>query len=315
LDAGEFKGLLAFLEKCNELLMRDSRHDQTQGQADELRQLVVIVPAYEPGDAFCALIPALRAAGFSRTIVVNDGSASATSWRFERAAQQGSIILAHPTNRGKGEALKTAFRYALEHYADSPGVVTCDADGQHLVGDVVAVAERFLRHQSAIVLGARRFDGACVPFRNRFGNSVTRWLFCRIVGISLLDTQTGLRAIPRGLLDSLIEAKTSKYDFELEMLIRGLERATPVQEVPIVALYPVARNGAGAFDVRSHFKPVRDSLRICFVLLRFIGDSIRAALSSPMLLVKRHSPATPRPNVAKKISPLPPAEARPFAAK
>ena len=37
-------------------------------------------------------------------------------------------------NRGKGGALKTGFAYALEHGFD--GVITLDADGQHLPREI-----------------------------------------------------------------------------------------------------------------------------------------------------------------------------------
>src|SRR5947207_6831220 len=143
--------------------MQISGVGQSRDQTDDLRQVVVIVPTYQPSDAFSTLIPALRAAGFARIVVVNDGSAAETHWRFEEAVQQGAVILQHSRNRGKGAALKTGFQFVLDHFPATVGVVTCDADGQHLVPDIVSVARAFLHDPSKVVLGSRTFDSA-VPF-------------------------------------------------------------------------------------------------------------------------------------------------------
>ena len=86
-------------------------------------------------------------------------------------------MLQHAVNQGKGRALKTAFSYYLEHYdtACYHGVVTADADGQHLPEDIMKVAsaimsspgqlaELSLQQENTLALGIRDFDEAEVPF-------------------------------------------------------------------------------------------------------------------------------------------------------
>ena len=229
---------------------------------------VIVIPAYEPPPALVGLVTDLSR---DRTvIVVDDGSSAACRPIFERvAARPQVVVLAHAVNRGKGHALKTAFNYFLLNAPpDSPGVVTADADGQHLPVDVRRVAEQLERSRTSLVLGGRTFEGA-VPFRSRFGNSLTRVVVRLLLGRTIFDTQTGLRGIPRSFLPELVQVEGGRYEFELEMLVQATRRRMTIEEIPIQTVY----GGAG----QSHFNPLRDSLRIYFVFLRFLGLSIATA--------------------------------------
>ncbi len=230
---------------------------------------VVVIPAYEPTRLLLSLVEELSADG--RTIiVVNDGSSSHCADTFARvAACPHVVMLAHAVNLGKGQALKTAFNHVLLNTpADAVGVVTADADGQHLAADIRRVAARLERGPGALVLGSRTFEGR-VPLRSRVGNVVTRAVFRLLIGRSLIDTQTGLRGIPRSFLAELTQVEAGRYEFELEMLVRAAERRMPIEEVTIQTVY-------GSF-AKSHFNPLRDSLRIYFVFLRFTGLSMVTA--------------------------------------
>src|SRR5204863_1625446 len=107
----------------------------------------------------------------------------------------------------KGQALKTAFNHVLLHApADAVGVVTADADGQHLAADIRRVAERLEQARTtgaALILGSRTF-AKDVPLRNRFGNVLTRGVFRLVIGRAIGDTPTALRGIPRGFLAALM---------------------------------------------------------------------------------------------------------------
>ena len=53
------------------------------------------------------------------------------------------------------------------------------------------------------------------------------------MGHRLSDTQTGLRAIPRGLMERMLRVSASGYEFELEMLIAARHLDVEVIEEPI----------------------------------------------------------------------------------
>ena len=224
-------------------------------------EIVAIVPAYNPDEALLRLVDALR--GRLPVLVVDDGSEDASV--FERLpGGEGVTVLTHAANRGKGAALKTAFRHVVEHRPDAAGVVTVDADGQHLPADALKVAARLGESIAAgsVVLGVRRFDGA-VAMRSRLGNQLTRGVVRALLGIRLSDTQTGLRGIPATLLPSLIDIPLDRYEFETEMLRTIGEARLDFEEIPIRTVYFESNRG-------SHFHPLLDSMRIYRVLLRHV---------------------------------------------
>jgi len=146
------------------------------------------------------------------------------------------------------------------------GVVTADADGQHAVKDIVAVAQRLRDTPDALVIGTRRFVGE-VPWRSRLGNSATRLVFRLLVGKKLQDTQSGLRGIPRDYIPRLLRIEATGYEFELDMLITCKHGQWPIAEQPIETIYLEGNKS-------SHFDPLWDSMKIYFVLLRFMAASL-----------------------------------------
>jgi glycosyltransferase involved in cell wall biosynthesis len=238
--------------------------------AGDPRRAVIVIPAYEPAAKLVELVEELHRDSRA-IIIVDDGSSAGCREVFARVASlPGVTLLAHAVNLGKGQALKTAFNHVLLHTSDEcVGVVTADADGQHLAADIRKVAERLEQdgERAALILGSRAFQGT-VPLRSRIGNVLTRRIFTLLIGRALTDTQTGLRGIPRAFLAELMQLEANRYEFELEMLIRATRRM-PVEELTIATVY-------GSF-AKSHFNPLRDSLRIYFVFLRFISLSIITA--------------------------------------
>lgn len=223
---------------------------------------VIIIPAFEPDQILIDLIFGLIAHQNCHIILVNDGSGIAAKPIFDAFEKYPQVtILCHVENQGKGQALKTAFRYFLDYFPKScRGVITADADGQHTLIDIVKMSETQMIHPEKLILGVRGFEGK-VPFRSRFGNQLTRYVFWLFFGKKLKDTQTGLRAIPRTFLAELLKIPTCGYEFELEMLIKALRYHVQIEELPIDTIY-LERNTS------SHFKPLLDSLRIYFVFLR-----------------------------------------------
>jgi putative flippase GtrA len=156
--------------------------------------------------------------------------------------------------------------HILVHHPDCAGVVTVDADGQHAVADILSVADELRKNPRNVILGARRFDTA-VPLRSRFGNAVSRYVYRFLIGLNLGDTQTGLRGIPRRLMELCLGIRANRYEFETEQLVIIQASRIPVQEIPIETIYIDGNRD-------SHFRPLRDSARIYFVLLRYSVASL-----------------------------------------
>ncbi|MCB1224388.1 MAG: glycosyltransferase family 2 protein [Verrucomicrobiales bacterium] len=224
----------------------------------------VLIPALQPGSGLRGVVSALAADERVRRIwLIDDGSGSEFAERFEEAAAVSEKVrlLRHPMNLGKGVALRTGMQAFLAEREEAEVLVTADADGQHLPEDILRVAERAVECPDALVLGTRAF-GEGTPLRSQFGNSLTKWVFRLLTGISLTDTQTGLRGIPLGLMGALLRVDARRYQFELVMLLQAFARRFRFETVPIQTVY-LENNAA------SHFNPVVDSIRIYWVFVRF----------------------------------------------
>jgi putative flippase GtrA len=172
-------------------------------------------------------------------------------------------------NLGKGAALKTGMNHAACASPEAAGVVTADADGQHAVADVLKTARALAERRTHLVLGTRGFAGD-VPLRSRLGNTITRAVMRAVSGESLADTQTGLRGIPMAFVPELLRSRVSGYEFELEMLMSCRHSGRPITQVPISTIYIDGNRS-------SHFNPLRDSMRVYFVFLRFSAVSLLTA--------------------------------------
>jgi len=221
-------------------------------------KIVVVIPAYEPEDSLVGLISSLQP-DFARIVVVDDGSKRADAVFARVAEMEGVTLLRHAVNRGKGAALKTAFAAIMKDFPDAAGVVTADADGQHLPADIASVAKSTLDHPDRFTLGVRAFDGD-VPLRSRFGNAWSRWFFFLLTGTMVYDTQTGLRGIPSKFLPELCDMPGDRYEYESSMLVAAARMKEKPVQVRIKTVYLEGNR-------TSHFNPIRDSIRTQSALL------------------------------------------------
>lgn len=230
----------------------------------------VIIPAYKPDNKLIELITALNEKSFSKIIIVDDGNGDQIKRLLANTAGDKIIILQHAVNLGKGRALKTAYNYILTQLPDIEVIVTADADGQHKVIDIVSVANKALSGNFDLVLGCRHFKGN-IPLRSQIGNLVTAAIFKFFIGINISDTQTGLRALPAKNLKYLLNIKGERYEYETNVLLKAKHLEWAITEVPIETVY-IENNKS------SHFNPLRDSMRIYFLIFRFFASSISSAI-------------------------------------
>ena len=235
-------------------------------------RIPVVIPAYEPDEKLIGLMDELVRAQFSPIIVVDDGSEKEEHGRiFDAVRQKGAVVLEHAVNLGKGRALKTAFNYCLTEYPDLIGVITADSDGQHTPEDIGKCMDALASDDKALVLGVRNFDEAGIPARSVFGNKVTRVVMKFLTGISISDTQTGLRGIPAEFMKFLLSEKGERFEFETNMLLDAKEQGITIKEVPIDTIY-LEENKS------SHFNPIKDSIRIYAIFAKFLFSSLSSSI-------------------------------------
>ena len=227
--------------------------------------LIVVIPAYEPPENFIDYVKTLSCSA-KAIVVVNDGSGSAYDSVFERiSAVSGATVLSYGENRGKGSALKFAFAYCVENFAESDIIVTADCDGQHSVRDVLRVHKASLEHKGALILGSRSFDGDNVPKKSKQGNRMIRRIFKFFYGLDLYDTQTGLRGFSVADAGRYAKVHGKRFEYEMSVLIYAKKHGIDIHEIPIETIYDSVDNNV------THYRPVLDSLKLFWVVIRNFG--------------------------------------------
>lgn len=221
--------------------------------------VIPLIPAYEPDEKLTKYVNELINAGFKKILIVNDGSSEKCSKYFKDLEEkQECIILKHDINRGKGQALKTGFKYYLENLSkEYDGIVTADSDGQHSVKDTINIGKivEENKNEKALILGVRDFNKENVPFTSKYGNKLTKIIFKLLYGKTISDTQTGLRGFTNPYLEECINIAGDRYEYETNMLIYATRDNIKIIETTIDTIY-IEENKS------SHFNPIKDSLKI-----------------------------------------------------
>ena len=211
---------------------------------------VVIIPTYNNAGTLGDVLERTLAQGLP-VIVVDDGCTDNTGSVIAGLDPQSPVtVLTHSRNKGKGAALKTAFKWALEqgyNYA-----ITIDSDSQHYPEDIPLLLAA--KGESTLVVGSRATRGgnAGGSFANRYSN----FWFTLYTGIRLPDTQTGFRLYPLRHLPSL-RLVGNRYEAELSMLLLSAWKGLALVPVQVRVNYPENRI--------SHFRPFLDFMRITLV--------------------------------------------------
>ena len=229
--------------------------------------LAILIPAFNPKQNLIDLVIELSNFKFGQIVIVNDGSSSQSQGVFDVLNKMDNVnIITHPFNKGKGMALKTGISYIKNKITKIDGLITVDSDGQHLSEDIKKIANEVPNRKNDIIFGVRSFDEN-IPFRSKFGNKITKSLLYIFNGISLDDTQTGLRYLPISILDELLNLPGEKYEFELECIFAIKTLGYNITQIQIQTIYINDNND-------SHFRPLIDSARIYLVFIRFSFASL-----------------------------------------
>lgn len=212
--------------------------------------IIVVVPTYNNDKTLHNVIESIKL--YSRNIlVVNDGSTDNTAEILKNSTDIQVISL--PKNKGKGYALKTALLTAKEQgfrYA-----ITIDSDGQHYPSDIPAFIEAIEAEPDSLLVGARNFETCNMPGKNSFANKFSNFWFRLETGIKLEDTQSGYRLYPLHKIGRM-KYYTTRYEFELELIVFSAWKGVNVKNIPINIYYPPHEERV------SHFHPLRDFTRI-----------------------------------------------------
>jgi glycosyltransferase involved in cell wall biosynthesis len=214
----------------------------------------VLIPAYNAQRTVAPVIAQARLE-LEPVVVIDDGSVDSTG---EVARAVGATVLRHERNRGKGGALKTGFAWALENGFD--GVITLDADGQHLPTQIPRFIEAREESGADLIIGGRsHLFGQMLP-RRRMANRFSAWTISIAAGKRVTDSQSGFRFYSARMLRAL-KLRTDGFDMESEVIVRAGRRGFSIVTIPIELGFV---DGLST----SHYKPLKDTLRIAWTVTR-----------------------------------------------
>ena len=211
---------------------------------------LMAIPAFNEAPRIAPIIESARNL-MPDILVVDDGSGDGT---YAIAARAGARVLRHEQNRGKGEALKTAFASAIQ--GDYDWLFTIDGDGQHDPNDLPGFFP--LLNDYDLILGNRMSDAGRVPIIRRMANRISSAIVSVLSGTTVKDSQTGFRAYRVSLLRSL-DLQTHRFDLESEVIIKAARAGFRIGHCKIQTIY------AGE---KSRFRNIRDSVKFLSMAIR-----------------------------------------------
>ena len=197
----------------------------------------------------------VRALGW-RVIVIDDGSTDGT---FDEAQTAGATVIKHATNQGKGAAICTAARQLIQE--GYPAAVFMDADGQHRPDEIHRLVDCYVQTRADLVIGCRSDAQHHMPAYRLIANRSSSWCISRAAGRPIRDSQSGFRLLSETMLRDLAQRphRSARFELESAMIIDAVRAGRNYQEVEISCVYLEGRV--------SHYRAIRDSLRITWVLI------------------------------------------------
>lgn len=190
----------------------------------------VLLPAYNEEENIQAVIKeAKKYLPKSKIVVVDDGSTDKT---YRLAKKTGVTVIRHEKNKGKGEALKTGFKYFLKSSEDV--VIVADTDRQYQIKDADKLLKPIEHRQADFVTGYR--DWGILPFRHILGNFVWRTFFNLLFGTRFKDTNCGFIALTKNAMKK-IRHTGGGYIIENAIFIDALRNNLRIRQVPVDVIY------------------------------------------------------------------------------
>lgn len=210
----------------------------------------VIIPTYNNENTIVQVIEdALNYT--SDIIVVADGPTDSTLEKLKNIST--ITLVSYEPNRGKGFAIRQGLKKAEELGFDY--AITMDSDGQHFAKDIPVFINQLEKKPGALIVGARQMEGQNQNKSSGFANKFSNFWYFVDTFHSLPDTQSGYRLYPVKRTNRIYFV-SSKYEFEVEVLVKANWRGIPVISVPVSVYYPPAEERV------SHFRPGKDFTRI-----------------------------------------------------
>jgi glycosyltransferase involved in cell wall biosynthesis len=192
-------------------------------------RLSVVIPVYNEEKTISEIIRQVRSEPHPKQIiVVNDGSTDNTESVLNSLAGGGLDIISYFPNRGKGYALRQAFKKA-----EGDIVIIQDADLEYYPDEYGLLIEKIVQGKADVVYGTRFVGSHRVFYFYHFmGNFILNMIANVILNTTLSDLMTGAKAFRTPVVKSL-KLCANRFGIEAEVTAEVFRRKYRVYEVPI----------------------------------------------------------------------------------
>ena len=226
--------------------------------------ICVVIPHFDHLEQFHRFLPDLVEQQMP-LLVVDDASPKQTTDALAQLLKKhapGAILVRHHTNLGKGGAVMSGLRAALD--AGFTHALQIDADGQHGVSDIAAICTAATANPNSIICGQPVFE-TDVPKLRHLARYITLWFsWLETLSTAIRDALCGFRLYPLAATVAILDCSNPgrRMAFDPEILVRAMWAGIPLQFVPVRVRYPK--------DGKSHFHYFRDNLEITWMHTRLI---------------------------------------------
>jgi predicted LPLAT superfamily acyltransferase len=239
-------------------------------------RFAVCIPVYNNPLTIVEVIEQTLAATHFPILVIDDGSEVPVEKLYleiHKVQNDRLEFIRHEKNLGKGLALQTAFKAALgKSYTH---LVALDGDGQHDPQDIQRLVDCSIKNPWSLIVGDRDMQTENVPGSSTFGKKFSNFWVQYQTSVGVADSQSGYRLYPLFFVQNM-KFYCTKYEFEIEVLIRLIWKSVSVKNVTVKVKYfpPETRV--------SHFNKLRDNFRITLLNIALTVASLLREQTSPI---------------------------------
>ncbi len=208
---------------------------------------LLAIPVFNEANTLPAVLAKVRP-WVSDILVVDDGSTDDTPRLLRR--ERGLTVIRHVDNRGYGQSLSDAFRYAIEGGYD--WLITMDCDEQHEPAHIPEFLQAAAADDADIISGSRYLKDLNgndrPPADRRAINQIITDLLNELLGLDITDAFCGFKAYRVSALDRL-SITVPGYAMPLQLWAQAAWLGLRVREIPVRLIYhDLSRCFGGSLD-------------------------------------------------------------------
>jgi len=209
-------------------------------------RVLAMAPVLDEREKVGAVITRVPREVVDEILIVDDGS---TDGSQDVARELGATVIELGETLGVGTAIRTGYRYAIDHGYDIAVVMA--GNNKDAPEEIPLLLDPIAYGKADLVQGSRWLsegnDFGEMPLYRKFATKLHPFLFRLISTADLTDTTNGFRAARTSMLDdprlALDQEWLDEYELEVYLLFKAAKLGYRVTEVGVTKRYPPKQLG------------------------------------------------------------------------